>query len=39
MKVLGTLSATLIVVLTAVAVVAGLRSIPDIKRYLRMRQM
>jgi hypothetical protein len=39
MKVLGTLSATLIVVLTAVAVAAGLRSIPDIKRYLKMRQM
>ena len=39
MKVLGTLSATLIVVLTAVAVATGLRSIPDIRRYLRMRQM
>jgi hypothetical protein len=39
MKMLGTLSATLIAALTAVAVVAGLRSLPDIKRYLKMRQM
>ena len=39
MKMLGTFSATLIIALTAVAVAAGLRSIPDIRRYLRMRQM
>ena len=39
MKMLGTLSATLVAALTAVLVVAGLRSLPDIKRYLKMRQM
>lgn len=39
MKMLGTFSATLIAVLTAGAVVLGLRSIPDIRRYLKMRQM
>ncbi len=39
MKALGTFSAVLIAALTAVVVVTGLRSIPDIRRYLRMRQM
>jgi hypothetical protein len=39
MKVLGTFSATVIAALTVVAVVAGVRSIPDIRRYLKMRQM
>lgn len=39
MKMLGTFTATLLAALTAVVVIAGLRSIPDIRRYLRMRQM
>ena len=39
MKRLGTFSATVIAALKAVVVIAGLRSIPDIRRYLRMRQM
>jgi hypothetical protein len=35
----GVLSATVIGALTAGAVVMGVRSIPDIKRYLKMRAM
>jgi hypothetical protein len=36
---LGVLSATIATALAAGAVVMGVRSIPDIKRYLKMRAM
>jgi len=39
MKALGTVTAVLLSALAAVAVGVGLRSIPDIRRYLKMRNM
>lgn len=39
MKTLGTITATFLTALTAGAAVVLLRSIPDIRRYLKMRQM
>ncbi|MGI8459656.1 MAG: DUF6893 family small protein [Propionibacteriaceae bacterium] len=39
MKKLGEVTAVLLVLATAAAVVVGVRSIPDIRRYLEMRQM
>lgn len=39
MKTLGTITATLMALLAAGAVAIGISSIPDIRRYLKMRQM
>jgi uncharacterized protein DUF6893 len=39
MRAVGMLTTVIGVAVTAVAVVVGVRSVPDIKRYLRMRQM
>lgn len=39
MKTLGTITATVLAAATAGAVLITLRSIPDIRRYLKMRQM
>jgi hypothetical protein len=39
MRTLGKLTTLVGVAVTAVAVVVGIRSVPDIKRYLKMRQM
>ncbi|WP_283818642.1 DUF6893 family small protein [Jatrophihabitans telluris] len=39
MKALGRLTSLVIMAVGAAAVVAGLQSIPDIKRYLKMRSM
>jgi hypothetical protein len=39
MKMLGRATAALLATVTAVAVVVGWRSIPDIRRYLKIRRM
>ena len=39
MRTLGMITATLGAIAAAVAVVVGVQSIPDIKRYLKIRQM
>lgn len=39
MRTLGKITTVLLVTATAGAVVAGVRSIPDIRRYLKIRQM
>jgi hypothetical protein len=39
MRAVGMLTTVIGVAVAAVAVVVGVRSLPDIKRYLRMRQM
>jgi hypothetical protein len=39
MRTLGRITATLVVAATVGVVVVGVRSIPDIRRYLKMRQM
>ena len=39
MRAVGMVTTTIGVAVIAVAVVVGIRSLPDIKRYLRMRQM
>lgn len=39
MKTLGTITAVLGATAAAVAVVVGVRSIPDVRRYLKMRSM
>lgn len=39
MRTIGKLTSVVGVVVAALAVVVGVRSIPDIKRYLRMRSM
>jgi hypothetical protein len=39
MRTLGMLTAVVISAVAVAAVVAGARSVPDIKRYLRMRSM
>jgi hypothetical protein len=39
MRAVGMLTTVIGVAVAAVAVVVGVRSVPDIKRYLRMRQM
>ena len=39
MKVIGEIATVAAGVLVAVGVVVGIRSIPDIQRYLKMRQM
>ena len=39
MRALGIITATLATAVAAVAVVVGVKSIPDLKRYARMRSM
>jgi len=39
MRVVGMFTTVVVAAITAVAVVVGIRSIPDVKRYLKMRQM
>lgn len=39
MKALGTVTAYLLAVVAVAAVAIGLRSIPDVKRYLKIRSM
>lgn len=39
MRTVGMLTTIVGVAVTAVAVLVGIRSVPDIKRYLKMRQM
>ncbi|MGH3332112.1 MAG: DUF6893 family small protein [Nocardioidaceae bacterium] len=39
MKAIGVLATVLVAAGAAVAAVAGVRSLPDIKRYLKIRQM
>lgn len=39
MKALGTLTAVVMALAAVLAVVVGVRSIPDVQRYLRMRRM
>ena len=39
MKVLGVLTTAMVAAAVAVAVVVGVRSTPDVKRYLKMRRM
>ncbi len=39
MKTLGTITAMLLAAVTAGAALVALRSVPDIRRYLKMRQM
>jgi hypothetical protein len=39
MKLIGMVTVTVGTALVALAVVVGVRSIPDVKRYLKMRQM
>lgn len=39
MKALGTMTAVVLAGITAVAVTVGVRSIPDVRRYLKMRSM
>ncbi len=39
MRIFGMFTAAVVAAGAAVAVVVGIRSVPDIKRYLRMRQM
>jgi hypothetical protein len=39
MRTVGMLTTVVGAVVAAVAVVVGIRSVPDIKRYLKMRQM
>ena len=39
MKSLGTLTAVVLALAAVGAVVVGLRSIPDVQRYMRMRRM
>ncbi len=39
MRSIGKLTTALMIAVIAVAVVVGVRSIPDVKRYLKMRQM
>ncbi|MCW2762171.1 MAG: hypothetical protein JWR85_2372 [Marmoricola sp.] len=39
MKVIGKLFSGVVLVVAAVGVVVGVRSVPDLKRYLRMRKM
>ena len=39
METVGQIATVLVAVLIVVGVVVGVRSIPDIRRYLRMRQM
>ena len=39
MRTVGMLTTIVGAAITAVAVVVGIRSVPDVKRYLKMRQM
>ncbi|SDD43015.1 DUF6893 family small protein [Rhodococcus tukisamuensis] len=39
METVGQIATVLVAVLIVVGVVVGVRSIPDVRRYLRMRQM
>ena len=39
MRVIGRFTAAVLIALAAVAAVTGVKSIPDLQRYLRMRQM
>jgi len=39
MRTIGRLTSLVLLAVGAVAAVAGVRSIPDLQRYLRMRQM
>ena len=39
MKIVGVLTTAMVAAAVAVAVVVGVRSTPDVKRYLKMRRM
>ncbi|CAN5206373.1 hypothetical protein BH18ACT9_BH18ACT9_21310 [soil metagenome] len=39
MKLVGMMTTVIGAVLAAIAVIVGIRSVPDVKRYLKMRQM